>query len=143
MEQNYKKHAMIDPHFHYVLAPLVIIIVILAIIQFVSATQNGDFSLTNVILVIGSVMFFLIVAKMRLYVLRLQDRIIRSEESFRYFVLTGKRLDINLSIKQLIALRFASDEEFPTLVLKTVEENLMPEQIKQSVKEWRADYYRV
>ncbi|MBM7661846.1 hypothetical protein JOC85_002653 [Bacillus mesophilus] len=138
MEQNYKKHAMIDPLFHYVLAPLALLTVILGIIQIV----NG-FSISSLLLFVGAVLFFLIIAKLRLYALKLQDRIIRSEENFRYYVLTGKRLDSRITMKQLIALRFASDEEFPSMVEKAVNDNLTPNQIKQLVENWRGDYHRV
>ncbi|WP_246944971.1 DUF6526 family protein [Bacillus pinisoli] len=138
MEQNYKKHAMIDPIFHFVLAPLALLTVILGIIQVVR-----EFSLTSVLLVIGGILFVFIIAKLRLYALKLQDRLIRTEESFRYFVLTGQRLDSRLSIKQLVALRFASDEEFPSLVEKAINENVTPDQIKQMVENWRADHHRV
>lgn len=138
MEQNYKKHAMIDPLFHYVLVPLALLTVILGVIQVVR-----EFTISSILLVIGAVLFLLIVAKLRLYALKLQDRLIRSEENFRYFVLTGKRLDTRVSMKQLIALRFASDEEFASLVDKAINENLTPKQIKQTVENWRADYHRV
>ncbi|WP_456279040.1 DUF6526 family protein [Bacillus sp. AK128] len=137
-EQNYNKHAMIDPLFHYVLAPLALLTVILGIIQI-----GSGFSITNLLLLIGPVLFLLIIAKLRLYALKLQDRLIRSEENFRYFVLTGNRLDPQISMKQLIALRFASDDEFPRLAEKAVSESLTPKQIKQLVENWRADYHRV
>lgn len=129
---------MIDPLFHYVLAPLALLTVILGIIQIV----NG-FSISSLLLFVGAVLFFLIIAKLRLYALKLQDRIIRSEENFRYYVLTGKRLDSRITMKQLIALRFASDEEFPSMVEKAVNDNLTPNQIKQLVENWRGDYHRV
>jgi hypothetical protein len=67
---------MIDPLFHYVLAPLSLLTVILGIIQIV-----GGFSISSLLLFIGAVLFLLIIAKLRLYALKLQDRIIRSEES--------------------------------------------------------------
>ena len=57
--------------------------------------------------------------------------------------MTGKLLDNRLSISQIIALRFASDEEFVALAQKAVSENLSNKQIKQEIKNWRGDYYRV
>jgi hypothetical protein len=83
------------------------------------------------------------VIKVRQYALKLQDRLIRTEESFRYYTLTGRRLDPQLTLKQLIALRFASDEEYSLLVEKTVSENLSAEQIKLEVQNWKADFLRV
>ena len=77
------------------------------------------------------------------FALKAQDRAIRAEEGLRYFILTGKHLNPSLSIKQIVALRFASDEEFPALVQKTIEENLVNKEIKQLIKDWRPDEYRV
>jgi hypothetical protein len=53
-----------------------------------------------------------------------QDRAVRAEENFRYFILTGKPLPVGLTIRQITALRFASDEEFALLVERTLSENL-------------------
>jgi hypothetical protein len=46
-------------------------------------------------------------------------------------------------VRQLIALRFASDEELSTLVHKALTQNLEPKAIKQSITTWRADNHRV
>jgi len=58
-------------------------------------------------------------------------------------VLTGKLLDPRISVRQIVALRFASDAEFPALAVRAAEENLPPREIKQAIKNWRADEYRV
>ena len=58
-------------------------------------------------------------------------------------MLTTKRIDSGLTINQLIALRFAPDEEFIGLVDRAVAENLTPIEIKQSIQMWRADHQRV
>ncbi len=78
----------------------------------------------------------------RSYSLKAQDRAIRAEENLRHFVLTGKLLDKNLDMKQIIALRFAPDEEFLALAERAVKENLSNTEIKKAVKNWRADYNR-
>jgi len=65
------------------------------------------------------------------------------EENLRHYVLTGKLLDPRLTIRQVIALRFASDDEFVALAQEAAEKNLAPDAIKQAVKKWRADTYRV
>jgi hypothetical protein len=75
--------------------------------------------------------------------LKAQDRAIRAEESLRHFVLTGKPLDSRLRTGQIVALRFASDAEFPALAQKAAEEGLSSKEIKQSIQNWRADHYRV
>jgi hypothetical protein len=79
----------------------------------------------------------------RTYSLKVQDRAIRAEESLRHFVLTGKLLDSRLRSSQIIALRFASDAEFPALAQKAAEEGLSAKQIKESIQNWRADHNRV
>jgi hypothetical protein len=79
----------------------------------------------------------------RTYSLKVQDRAIRAEERLRHFVLTGKPLDSRLRLGQIIALRFASDNEFPALAQKAAEESLTSKQIKKLIQNWRADYYRV
>ena len=84
-------------------------------------------------------MFF----KGRTMALKAQDRAIRAEESLRYFILTGKRIDPRIKMSQIIALRFASDEELPSLVQKAADEGLTNKEIKQQIKKWRADWYRV
>jgi hypothetical protein len=57
--------------------------------------------------------------------------------------MTGKPLDPRLGVKQIVALRFASDEEFVALAKKAADEQMAPVDIKKAVKNWRADHYRV
>ena len=59
----------------------------------------------------------------RSFALKAQDRAIRAEENLRYFILTGKRLDQALPLDRIIALRFASDEEFVALTARAIEQN--------------------
>jgi len=79
----------------------------------------------------------------RTFALKAQDRAIRAEEALRYFILTGKPLDSRLEVRQIIALRFASDDEFPALATRAAEHTMTPDDIKKSVKYWRADTNRV
>ena len=74
--------------------------------------------------------------------LRLQDRIIRLEMQVRLARL-GRAADVDrLSLRQLIALRFASDAELPALIDRAIAEKLDSKQIKQAVKDWQGDYLR-
>jgi hypothetical protein len=57
--------------------------------------------------------------------------------------MTGKLLPQALTVPQIVALRFASDEEFPALVDRAVKEQLRSKEIKSAIKNWRADHYRV
>ena len=77
------------------------------------------------------------------FALKAQDRAIKAEENFRYYLLTGKALSSKLTMRQIIGLRFASDEEFVALADKAVKENLSEKEIKKSIKSWKADTYRV
>ncbi|MBL8236295.1 MAG: hypothetical protein JNM66_02675 [Bryobacterales bacterium] len=79
----------------------------------------------------------------RIFALKAQDRAIRAEESLRHFILTGKPLDARLAPLQIVALRFASDDEFPALAARAAEQGLKPDEIKKQVKYWREDTYRV
>jgi hypothetical protein len=97
----------------------------------------------SAILLVSSVALFLAVQKMRTYATTLQDRVVRAEENFRHFVLTGKPLDPALVLDQIIALRFASDEGFPELCARAIRERLGKDAIKQAVTHWRADAHRV
>jgi len=75
--------------------------------------------------------------------LKAQDRAIKAEENMRHFMLTGKLLDSRITVRQIVGLRFASDEEFVSLAKRAVEENLTEDAIKRAVKNWKSDYYRV
>jgi hypothetical protein len=80
------------------------------------------------------------------YALIPQNRIIRLEMRLRYFQLYGKRfepLEAKLRFRQIAALRFASDEELPALLERTLEENLSPNSIKKLITDWQPDHMRV
>lgn len=93
------------------------------------------FVLSVIVLMIG---FFA-----RTYATKVQDRAIHAEENLRHFVLTGKLLDPRLSHAQIVAARFASDDQFVDLIKQAADQNLAPVDIKKAVKNWRADHHRV
>jgi hypothetical protein len=88
-------------------------------------------------------MLIIIYALVRSYPLKAQDRAIRAEENLRHYVLTQKLPDSNLSLKQIIALRFASDAELPELSKKAAAEQMSPDAIKKSIQQWRGDSNRI
>ena len=138
-EQNFKKHARYVPGFHFLTSGVIISALIIAIVLLVST----GFSLSSVfdllvVLSLGLLFFYI-----RHFSTVNQDRIIRAEENFRSYRLTGKALDQRLTKSQVVALRFAGDEEFPVLSGKAIEENLKPSDIKKAVQQWRADHHRV
>ena len=92
---------------------------------------------------IGAIVTLLAIS--RLYIVRLQDRIIKLEMNVRCATLLTaeqQRLLAALTNRQLVALRFASDEELPALLERTAREFLEPDQIKRAVRTWRPDYDR-
>lgn len=81
----------------------------------------------------------------RVYVTALQDRIIRAEMRARVLSLAGPvaLADFGrLTMKQIVALRFASDAELPALMERAVREGLSPDAIKREVRQWVPDHDR-
>jgi hypothetical protein len=79
----------------------------------------------------------------RLYITRLQDRIIKLEMRLRTATLLSpeqQRALFALGNKRIAALRFASDEELPLLVERAAA--MTPDEIKRSIGNWVADYDR-
>lgn len=140
-EQNFANHTRMHPLYHYALLPLSLGGVIYSGIQVF--TCDADSCKTSILLLLAFLLLFGAIALIRIYSLKVQDRVIRTEENFRHFLLTGKPLDAQLRSGQIIALRFASDAEFPTLATRAVNEKLSPKQIKESIQVWRADHRRV
>lgn len=140
-EQNYKNHRRIIPVWHLGGGFLLLAFLTISIVYFINNIKEN--TVLSILLLIAAILLILISIYCRAFALRAQDRAIRAEENFRHFVLTGKRLDARLRLGQIIALRFASDEEFPALAEKAVAGKLSQKQIKQAVKNWRPDYYRV
>jgi hypothetical protein len=142
-EQSYAKHAQFVPMFHFVLFGLIVVAFLGSLWNFYNHLFVSGQRTTDALLVIVTVAMILQFFFSRTFPLKAQDRAIRAEESLRHFALTGKLLDHRLNIKQIIALRFAPDEEFVTLARKAADEGLSTDDIKKSVKTWRADHYRV
>ena len=140
-EQNFSNHARMHPLFHYITAPLVLLGLIGSLVNLAKSDASSHYSAALLVIVFLILLF--IGEMVRTYALKAQDRAIRAEEGLRHFMLTGKPLDSRLRTGQIVALRFASDAEFPALAAKAAEENLSGKQIKQAVQNWRADFYRV
>jgi hypothetical protein len=134
-------HARLDPGFHLSLFPLTVALVVWQAVRLARHPAGSEvFFLLLTIAVAAAVL------KMRLYALKVQDRVIRLEERVRLAVLLPPDLAARvaaLSEAQLIALRFACDAELPALARRTLEENLTNKQIKQAITAWRPDYWRV
>lgn len=139
--QNYKNHTRFSPLFHYVAVPLSFIVLIGSINNLIRSSEDYVYSASLLVVVAILIILTLLVA--RTSALKAQDRAIKVEENFRHYLLTGKPLANELAMLQIIALRFASDDEFPDLAKKAVDENLSGKEIKKLIKNWRGDYYRV
>ncbi|MDX8360918.1 MULTISPECIES: DUF6526 family protein [Bacillaceae] len=141
-EQNFKNHTRYHVPYHFIGLPIILAAFIGAIVNLVFALSDGESVWPATLMLVGVVGLMITFILVREYILKLQDRVIRTEENLRAYVLTGRLLDSNLTIDQIIALRFASDEEFPTLCEKAVKENLKRKQIKKDIVNWRGDYFR-
>jgi L-cystine uptake protein TcyP (sodium:dicarboxylate symporter family) len=143
-EQNLKNHAQFVPMYHIGLTLLILAAIIGSIIKLWRSYSNhiGGLLVPAILLII-SIALLLTAWYARVFALKAQDRAIRAEENLRYFAITGNLLDSKLTIQQIIALRFANNNEFLDLAHKAVAENLSPKQIKDAVKNWKADHHRV
>jgi hypothetical protein len=146
--QNYANHTRLDPPFHFFLAPVFILGLILSLIHFFYHLRESDMrdNIHSFLLILLAVAMITLLLKVRLYSLKVQDRIIRLEERLRLTQLLSEPLRSRipeLTEDQLIGLRFASDAEVPKLVERALNEKLKRKDIKKSIQNWRPDYWRV
>jgi Family of unknown function (DUF6526) len=142
-EQSYAKHAKFVPMFHYVLFGIIALTFIGSFVNLWQSWGDHERIYSASLISAISVALVLLFAFTRTFSMGVQDRAIRAEENLRHFALTGKLLDPRLRIKQIVGLRFASDAEFAELARKAAEGNMSQDEIKKSVKSWRADHDRV
>src|SRR5882672_3479540 len=140
--QTFANHVRRHPPFHFFIVPVMLINVIWAIVNCVMAPGwNTAWS------IVFSLTLVLLTLLVRLYPIKAQDRIILLEERLRYQHLLSAELAQKagmLEPRQIIALRFAGDNELETLVGEVLAGRLTkPGEIKSAVKNWRADTYRV
>lgn len=139
--QNFSNHTRFDPPFHFFILPVFAITLIAVIVHVVRRPSIHSAWMIVFILAAIAAIF-----KIRLYALKVQDRVIRLEERQRLGVLLSEPLRSrigSLTEQQLIGLRFASDGEVAGLVQAALDENLSGEAIKKRVQSWRPDFFRV
>ncbi|HEX5431627.1 MAG TPA: DUF6526 family protein [Bryobacteraceae bacterium] len=139
--QSLQNHVRLDPSFHFLMAPAAFILLIAGIVNVIL-----DPGWRGAALLLAAIWCVVATLKIRLYALKVQDRVIRLEERLRLkelLPLAAQSRISELNEAQLIALRFASDVEIPDLFEKTVEGQWDGKRIKQSVQNWRGDYWRV
>jgi hypothetical protein len=139
--QNFSNHTRFDPIFHFFVLPVFVITLGATIVHIVRRPSLP--SAWHIVLVAAAIVA---IFKIRLYALKLQDRVIRLEERGRLASLLDPALRPRipeLTEKQLVALRFASDAELPALAARALNEHLPPPEIKKAIANWRPDYWRV
>jgi hypothetical protein len=139
--QSFQKHGRFDPPYHFVLSFFLLANVVFAIFHL---WHHRSVSATWFLAL--SVAAFIPFVKLRSYPLKVQDRVIRLEERLRLQALAPAEWHsqmYRLTEDQLIGLRFAGDDEVITLAKQALEENLSRKQIKERIKNWRPDYWRV
>lgn len=141
-KQNYQNHTRWYPLQHFILTPMLFAFLIYTIVQmyYLPDVDRAMLLFLALALIIQSLVA-------RLNALRVQDRLIRLEEGLRYRIVLPKDLAekaVNLRTWQVIALRFASDEELPELIERTLNREFQQgKEIKLAVKNWRSDHLRV
>ena len=147
-QQSFKNHARLDPPQHFIAAPILFINFIACVVMTVRIAISHEPQMLglHIWLTLVSLALLVVVVNMRLKDLRVQDRVIRLEERLRYAAIlqpADLAASSKLSFRQIIALRFASDAELPSLIARAIAEGLTPKQIKESVTNWRGDDLRV
>jgi Family of unknown function (DUF6526) len=141
-QQTYSSHTRWYPLFHFVVMPLLLIVLVWNVVLLYQEP-----SWNQAVRVLFAVTVILLGLASRLMALKAQDRVIRLEERLRHQQLLSDELlakATGLSVGQIIALRFAPDDELPSLIEKTLNgEFAGNKEIKMAVKNWRPDYHRV
>jgi len=142
--QTYKNHTRWDPAFHFFLAPVFLLNIVVTAVWYwhhhYQHARSGPWA------VLMSIALFVLMAHVREYAAKVQDRVIRLEEKQRLasLVTASELVELeSLHMKQYVALRFASNAELPELARRAVREKLTQKQIKEAIVSWRPDYDRV
>ena len=142
--QNYSNHKRYYYPHHFIFYPLCLILGILCIDQY---TENTELKHVYLLLIAIVILIIWLSFMMRQhYAIENQNRIVRLELRLRYYQLGSQRFELlegKFSFAQLAALRFASDEELLILIQRVLDENLSPDMIKKSIKNWQPDNMRV
>ena len=141
-QQNYAHHRRYVPLYHGVLFLLLIATLVCSFVN-LSLSLDAHQGVYSASLIIALTLCAFIQGwYSRTFATTVQDRAIRAEENLRHFAMTGKLFDPRLTMGQIVALRFASDDQFLTLAHRAVEEHLSRDDIKKAVTTWRADHER-
>jgi hypothetical protein len=141
--QTYANHRRYVLMYHGVLFGLLVVTLIGSLVNLYESLGDHQRLYSASLIVVLDVSVLLLFFFCRIFALKSQDRAIRAEENLRHFVLAGKLLDPGLNVRQIIGLRFASDDEFVELAQRADRERLSEDAIKRAVNNWRPDTYRV
>ena len=140
-KQSFEHHTRIVPPFHVGVLGILLVNLVWSLYQLVKA-----FSWPTVLGTLMALAFIGMALYMRTFVLTVQDRVIRLEMRLRLEKLLSGDLKgriQDLTLDQLIGLRFAGDSELPALVREVLEKNVTDRrEIKRRVKNWQADHLR-
>ncbi|MGE8528403.1 MULTISPECIES: DUF6526 family protein [Chryseobacterium] len=143
-EQNYRNHRKFYPPHHFIYLPILIVLEIFGIYKITADPGN---QLTWILFsIVIFLLFYLAFMTRQHYALGLQNRMVILEFKQRYFEIFNKRSDEivdQLKFDQIAALRFTYDDEFKELLEKALQENISGDEIKRSIKRWRADLLRI
>ncbi len=141
-EQNFANHGRYVPLFHFFVLPVLLINFGTQMYWWIKL----EFPLARLISALVAAALLLGVLYARMFALAVQDRVIRLEERLRYERMLPADLQARcaeLTINQIVALRFACDAELPVLTRKVLDEKLTKRKaIKQLIKTWKSDYQR-
>ena len=140
--QNYANHRRYVPLYHGVLFLLLLGTLIGSCVNLYGSMNEHQGVYSASLITVLTICGFIQGWYSRTFATTVQDRAIRAEENLRHFAMTGKLFDPRLTMGQIVALRFASDDQFLTLAHRAVEEHLSRDDIKKAVTTWRADHER-
>jgi hypothetical protein len=141
-EQNYSNHVRWVPTYHFFVLPVFFANFITALLHLIRA----GYSWGGLIYLLTAAALVVFAFNARVFALTVQNRVVRLEERQRMARLLPQDMQAHINeftIPQLVALRFASDEELPDLARKVFNDKVTDtKSIKKMVKHWRADYLR-
>lgn len=142
-QQNYSNYKRYYPPHHFIFLPFT---GALTIFCFIKAYNEQDLRCQWILLgVLSFCILYLAIMVRQHYALGNQNRIVRLEFRLRYFEFfakSSKKAEKQLTFGQIAALRFTDDSEFEALLNRAIQENLSPDDIKKSIKNWQGDYMR-
>ncbi len=142
-KQSYSNHRKSNWLFYGVFLGIILINTGGALMYFDLSLESGSYLYPSALLLSSNICLLIMFGFLRYFTLRLQERIIRSEENLRHFMLTGKPLDSRIHARQTLGLRYAPDSEFVELARDCAERQTSSEEIIKSISRWRGDYNQI